>query len=565
MMHGLGVVPEGLLREPFGIAALKRPLRPRVVANNMFGAYSCRMKTKSSIKSAQRQAIVWGRFSSDQQKDGDSKDRQDRLNHALAKREGIQIVGEHFDPAASVKDGATPLFKKIIADLPQGVGIICENLDRINRGHPWRAKAYIADILEAGHFIITSCDGREYNQQTIEELDTMVMGDMASNVARYENNKRTTRVLEEKKNAVALARQGEPAPLGAWLPAHLKFNPVTNQYDIRQDRKAIIHKIFKDYASGKGVVSITGDLNLARIPTFRGKKIGKWQRTTIFTLLRYEGIIGVLNYKDERIVNAFPPAIDEKLFYKVQAILETNKAKHGNYKSNNVNNILRGLCKCPHCGSGMIVTRDNYLACSGYQQKRCTIKNMLRGYNEIEFEFAKWFVPAAKDVLLGKDNSSYAVEALIAKRNALTGRIEKTLTLLDDDTMPAVEIKSRLAKLEAERINIENEIATTKANQSINATLPETFKELDTLINGVLDNQDIRKQVSGVIPTIVRRVDIDIADKLFPSFTVHLINGENIEWQYDIVEFSQPIRAFGKNGTMLLGKGRVLEGGYQRK
>ena len=55
----------------------------------------------------QRQAITWGRFSSDQQKDGDSKDRQYRLNRALANREGIQIIAEHFDPAASVKDGAT--------------------------------------------------------------------------------------------------------------------------------------------------------------------------------------------------------------------------------------------------------------------------------------------------------------------------------------------------------------------------------------------------------------------------------------------------------------------------
>ena len=66
------------------------------------------------MKSTQRQAIIWGRFSSDQQKDGDSKTRQDRLNHALAKREGIQIVAEHFDEGVSVKDGATEKFKKVI-------------------------------------------------------------------------------------------------------------------------------------------------------------------------------------------------------------------------------------------------------------------------------------------------------------------------------------------------------------------------------------------------------------------------------------------------------------------
>ena len=104
-----------------------------------------------------RQAITWGRFSSDQQKDGDSKDRQDRLNRATAKRLDISIIAEHFDKAQSVKDGATPLFKTIISKLPKSVGIITENLDRINRGHPWRAKKHILPtLLKRGHFIITS-------------------------------------------------------------------------------------------------------------------------------------------------------------------------------------------------------------------------------------------------------------------------------------------------------------------------------------------------------------------------------------------------------------------------
>jgi hypothetical protein len=45
------------------------------------------------------------------------------LNHAIAKREGITVIAEHFDPGTSVKDGATPLFKKVISELPEGVGI----------------------------------------------------------------------------------------------------------------------------------------------------------------------------------------------------------------------------------------------------------------------------------------------------------------------------------------------------------------------------------------------------------------------------------------------------------
>jgi hypothetical protein len=139
-----------------------------------------------------------GQLSSSQQSDGDSKDRQDRLNWALATREGIKVIAEYFDEGISVKNGATPLFKKVVDELPAGVEIICENLDRINRGHPWRAKAYIADILEAGHFIITSQDGREYTAESIGQIETMIMGDMLTNVAFAENSKRTKRVREAK-------------------------------------------------------------------------------------------------------------------------------------------------------------------------------------------------------------------------------------------------------------------------------------------------------------------------------------------------------------------------------
>lgn len=493
------------------------------------------MNTKTPTKpSKTRQAITWGRFSSDQQKDGDSKDRQDRLNQSTAKRLNISILAEYFDKGVSVKDGATPLFKKTVSELPKGVGIICENFDRISRGHPWRAKAYIADILEAGHFIITSQDGREYNETTIEEIETLLLGDMSSNLARVTNKDRTNRVLEAKGKAVELARQGKAAPFGKWLPAHIKYNPETKEYDLRPERQAVIKKIFTDYANGKGVVSITKELNQSGNPTFRGSgKIGAWQRSTVFTLLRYEGLIGVFNYMGERIINAWQPAISEKLFYKVQSILEGNKTRHGNYTSERVNNILRGVSKCAHCGSTMTVTKDNYIACTGYQVGKCKVKNMVK-YKELEYQFAQWFIPEAKEALLGKDESFETVDILSAKKDAINKRIDVTLTLLDDDkqVLPIEKIKSRLTTLQTEKDAIENEIATLKATKANNATLPDTFKQLDQLADGIWDNQEIRKKVSSLVPTLVKRVEIDLSDKLFPSFNCHLINGETINWKY---------------------------------
>ena len=423
---------------------------------------------------AQRRAIIWGRFSSSKQDDGDSRERQDRLNRACAERLGVKVIGEHFDEGVSVKDGATEKFRKLIADLPAGVGIVCENLDRISRGKPWRAKAMLLDIIEDGHFIITSQDEREYNTETIEEIDTLLLGDLSTNLARIENNKRTKRVKEAKANAIELVRQGKAAPLGSWLPPHIKYNFDTKQYDIRPDRLDVVRRIFKEYAAGKGCVSIAKGLNQDKIPTFRFNR--GWSQVTIWTMLRYEGLIGVLNYRNERIPKAFPPAIKEDLFYKVQQMCKQNKARHGKYSAVNVRNIFRGVCHCAKCGVSMRVLNDDYIQCRGATLGKCNVSNVVK-FSEMEFEFSKWFIEQAKDALLGKDDQQEAIKVLLAKHDAIEERMQVTVDLLDKGYGVNV-VAERSAKLEKEKAFVESEVAEIKAKQSSDAVLPDSIQRL---------------------------------------------------------------------------------------
>ena len=546
-MHRLAVVAQRLLREALRVAAGAGSFGPSQVDYIKSGRYLADMSTISLIISEKRyngvmpektkaasnqsrQAIIWGRFSSDQQKDGDSESRQNRLNRACASKAGITVIQEHFDPARSVKDGSTELFKKVIAELPPGVGIICENLDRISRGHPWRAKALLAEILEAGHFVITSQDGREYNSESIEEIETMLMGDMSANLARAENNKRTKRVKEAKAAAVQLAREGKPAPFGSWLPTHIKYNPATKTYDINKDRQKLLTDIFKDYASGKGVRAICKSLNESGVPTFRrSRQAGKWLPSSIFSMLRFEGLIGVLKYKDERIPNAWPACFDEELFYKVQAILSRHRG--GRYESKNVNNILRGICKCKHCGSTMTVTKDNYIYCSGSMLGRCKIKT-LKKWQDMEFSFARWLVPLAAEKLLGKDSQAQDITALEAKRESNRQQREDMLELLLSKGLSVDIVSARLVKLEAEKNSIENEIAQARSKQATNSELPTSLKYLATWLGGIIEDQAIRKQVSMIIPSIVDKVEVDLSVKGSPSMIANLVNGDAIEWCY---------------------------------
>ena len=518
--------------------------------------------------------MIWGRFSSDQQRDSDSRERQERLNRELAKRKGVKVLAEYFDEGVSVKDGATPLFRKVIAELPEGVGIITENLDRINRGHPWRAKAYIADILDAGHFVITSQDGREYTAESIGELDTLVIGDISANLAYAENSKRIKRVREAKDQAIALARKGIPAPLGAWLPAHVRYDFDTRQYVINEQAKATTKRIFEEYASGKGMLTISRALNADNLPTFGSKKAGAWIPSAIQHLLRCERVIGTLTINGERIPKAYPPAISEALYYRVQDMLSKNVNRRGNRNAEKVRSVFRGLCTCAICGNGVKVYKGSYLGCSGYRDKKkddngkvCSVKNLVR-FDEMEREFLQWFVPHAKHALIGKDSTIPRIDALEGKRKAVEQRIEMTMALMDAETpLPMEQIKSRLTKLEVEKRTLEGTIAEARAEASSKAVLPETMQKLEAMLDAATNgNHEVRRKLADLMPSIIKNVVVDLQYRDTPSFQVQLTDPKAplLEWLYKFVEYSQPIIGIAKSGNLILGKGKAIDGHYEQ-
>jgi hypothetical protein len=317
--------------------------------------------------------------------------------------------------------------------------------------------------------------------------------------------------------------------LGGWLPAHIKYNFDTKSYDIKQDIKATYARIFREYLGGKGTRTICIGLNKDNTPTFGSKKAGCWTVSAICKLLRNERAIGTLTINGERIPKAFPPAISEDLFYQVQSMLAKN-VKHDENTT------------------------------------PCTVKNMVP-FAEMEREFLSWFVPQAKHALLGKDKTYPRIDALDARQKALAQRIETTLGLLDDDAnpLPVEQIKSRLTTLEREKREVEGNLAEARAEASSKAVMPDSIKQLETLIDGAnMGNQEIRRKIANVVPSIVKEVVIDLQYRDTPSFKVSLINGQELKWLYNFEEYRQPIKGITASGEWILGKGKVIDGHYKQ-
>ena len=181
------------------------------------------------------------------------------------------------------------------------------------------------------------------------------------------------------------------------------------------------------------------------------------------------------------------------------------------------------------------------LGCGGYREKRrgkdgkrCPAGDFVP-FKEVEMEFLRWFVPQAKNALLGDDETQTLIETLTAKKDALQGKIEQTLTLLDAG-LAVNEVKARLAKLEGERREVETRLTEAKAEQSSQNEMPETFKTLNVLLHKAIDgDMAVRRKIAAIVPTLVRDIKVNITDRLFPSFQVLFSNGKTADYTMTLV------------------------------
>lgn len=161
---------------------------------------------------------------------------------------------------------------------------------------------------------------------------------------------------------------------------------------IHKKEAEIVKRIFKESLSGKGVYTITVGLDKNNIPTktvsklneenstfketrkqyVNGKLIesnrknGKWQRATVYTILKNKWYIGKRKYGGIDYDDV-PKIIDLDTFNKVQNNLKTNKKNSG--KSVEGRYLLKGLLICGVCGrsiNGRKVYNKNRLKKSKY-------------------------------------------------------------------------------------------------------------------------------------------------------------------------------------------------------
>ena len=361
------------------------------------------------------QVAIYCRVSTiEQAEEGYSIDEQERLLRDWCNKMNYSVYKVYSDRGISGKDIKNrPALKELLKDAEERKFqmVISWKINRISR--KLSDVLRIVDILEQNNIAFNSYSEQFDNSTPAGKMQFQMM----ALIGEFE---RGTIAQNVKMGMCAKAKSGE------WCGGRVlgyDLVPVENQEGAkrRKNRLTINEKeaeavkfIFNEYGNGKGYKAITNQLNKLGYKTKKGNDFSVGSIREILTNPVY---IGKVRYnvrqnwseKRRRNINANPiitdgihePIIDEGLWDKVQAIMESKKGKpsriyDGEYP-------LTGILKCPKCGAGMVISRTTnkladgtkkriaYYCCGAWKNKGTAVcsSNMVRTDKANEYVFGK--------------------------------------------------------------------------------------------------------------------------------------------------------------------------------
>lgn len=325
--------------------------------------------TEAPWDGSRRKAYSYLRFSTPEQRKGDSFRRQTNMAQEYARQHNLDLdetLTFHDEGVSGFRGqnaGAGRLadFREAVRVglVPQGSVLLVEQLDRLSRMVPRRAMRVLEDIVDAGVSVVTLNDGREYSPASIDTDHTDLLISLLTFIRANEESETKSRRLKQswsaKRANISLR------PLTSKAPAWLQLNRETGRFEPIQERAATVERIFSMTLHGIGQHKIAEILNAEHIrPWGRGKH---WQRSYIKKVLTNPAVVGTivphtiehsgtkkLRVPQKAVSDYYPAVISQQTWTDVQALQAVHRATS---KGAPISNILAGLATCPKCESTM--------------------------------------------------------------------------------------------------------------------------------------------------------------------------------------------------------------------
>ena len=502
-------------------------------------------------ENARKRLALYTRVSTiEQSEEGYSIDEQERLLRSWAEKNNYEVYKCYSDRGISGKDIKNrPALKELLKDAEEKKFdmVISWKINRISRKLADVLK--IVDILEKNDITFKS-----YSEPF--ETDTPAGKMQFQMMALIGEFERGTIAQNVKMGMCAKAKAGE------WCGGRVlgyDLVPMENKEGTKRGKTKLtineiearsVRLIFNEYVNGKGYKAITNQLNKLGYKTKKGNDFSVGSIREILTNPVY---IGKVRYnvrqnwseKRRRNINANPiitdgvhePIIDEVLWDKVQAIMESKKGKpsriyDGEYP-------LTGILRCPKCGAGMVISRTTnkladgtkkriaYYCCGAWKNKGTSVCNS----NTIRVDKANEYVFTKISELLSNEKM---VESIVNNINRERHkkinptkkeleRIDKELEKIDrkktklfeayeEEVISKEEFKERKDELNkrAKNLQEEKEPLLVTLSDDVSEEIPYEFiKSILENFSKVLTESATREQQKKLLHMIISEITIN--------------------------------------------------------
>ncbi|PZR32610.1 recombinase family protein [Caulobacter segnis] len=387
--------------------------------------------------------LIYRRFSTDEQEQGDTLTRQSRMCEQFAQGKGWSVTGtltdrgksafkgEHLLPDAELGQFAAKVER---GEIPRGTVLLAERLDRLSRRPVQEAMAWIHGITSKGVQIALADTGQVFTANpTIETfLGTAIRA--AQN--HEESAKKSQRMISAKTRLWNLAerKQGAWTNLAGRVPLWLERNAECNGWIENDERIKIVNDIFQWSADGIGAVTIAKRLNEIPVePWGVWRKKPGWGRTAIRQLINNPAVEG--DFVPEagmflgKVLHGFYPRIvDADLVAKARAAEKSRKHTKGQRAKSGYSNLFAGLTFCGKCGNTAYLSSSTNRKGVKYTYIRCQISGEGRCEERGYFAYEA-FEQTALDICLdlAMDDRFFQVTGELREAQIKRAELEKVI------------------------------------------------------------------------------------------------------------------------------------------
>lgn len=416
--------------------------------------------------SSKPQAILYSRFSSSQQADGDSIRRQEEAAYKFCEREGLELIESQFKDLGFSgwkrhvkREGLESLLMAVEnGTIPSGTWLLVEATDRLSRQGWDHVVQLVKSLVSTGCTFVTLDNNQIYTNDNIQDLMSALPLMISADLAFKESQKKSERLraVKTNKRTNRVIQGNQPF----WIDV-VDGKPVLN------DKAPLARRIVDMALEGIRPLAIVRQFNTEGIKSPKGKE---WEVAVIRRILKNTILYGAKTYFEARDGEYKDVETVAGLYPKICTLAEFEQItikKKKDDSSYNTSGPFSNLLKC-QCGKPLVAKQrrgdDYYKVCSGMQNKTCNYRGY---YKNIDFYLTKWLGTLSMEEIAHKsnviDNSPRIteLEQLLIDLEAMRVENKGKTRILQRIYEDIEEAESELEQLQAQKSLSEGDTKTT--------------------------------------------------------------------------------------------------------